>query len=168
MTELQTQFTTLCTHAGMRRHLVVTAAKYVGRDNAEDLVQEALLSAWTHLQQYKQKNGATLSTWLHVILRNRCLMWIKMRNRRAPRDLAWALERGNTYTPDYVRVTPQEQVEEIVQRTPVRYKGRLLELTYERVDDTPRTSKQKLDKFRALAVVRRILGVDARGSTLTQ
>jgi RNA polymerase sigma-70 factor, ECF subfamily len=39
------------------------------RDRADDLVQEALLSAWAHLDNFQE--GTNMAAWLFTILRNR-------------------------------------------------------------------------------------------------
>jgi RNA polymerase sigma-70 factor, ECF subfamily len=39
------------------------------RDRADDLVQEALLSAWAHLDDFEE--GTNMAAWLFTILRNR-------------------------------------------------------------------------------------------------
>ena len=60
--------------------LMAVAQRYLSDADAEDAVQETLIRAFTHLDQF---DGASqLSTWLHRILVNACLMQIRARGRR--------------------------------------------------------------------------------------
>jgi RNA polymerase sigma-70 factor (ECF subfamily) len=55
------------------------AYRYVG-DEAEDVVQEALLSAYKHLDQFK--GNAKMSTWLTSIVTNSALTQLRRKARR--------------------------------------------------------------------------------------
>ena len=58
-----------------------TAYRYLANDaDAEDAVQDALLSAYTHLDQFK--GHAQMSTWLVAIVNNCALMQLRRRQRR--------------------------------------------------------------------------------------
>ena len=57
-----------------------SAYRYVGdTHDAEDAVQEALLSAYKHLDQFKRT--AKMTTWLTTIVRNSALMQLRKRPR---------------------------------------------------------------------------------------
>jgi RNA polymerase sigma factor (sigma-70 family) len=58
-----------------------TAYRCLGNEpDAEDAVQDALLSAYTHLDQFKGQ--AQMSTWLVAIVSNCALMQLRRRQRR--------------------------------------------------------------------------------------
>jgi RNA polymerase sigma-70 factor (ECF subfamily) len=58
-----------------------TAYRYLGNEaDAEDAVQDALLSAYKHLDQFKGQ--AQMSTWLVAIVSNCALMQLRRRQRR--------------------------------------------------------------------------------------
>ncbi len=46
-------------------------------EEAEDIVQEALLRAWKHLRQFR--GDAQISTWLRAIVRNTAREWLRNR-----------------------------------------------------------------------------------------
>lgn len=60
------------------------------RDWAEDVLQEALLSAWQHAGDYRRELGAG-KTWLTVILRNRALDRLRRENATRLSDTGDAL-----------------------------------------------------------------------------
>lgn len=49
-------------------------------EEAEDIVQEALLRAWRNLQQFR--GDAQISTWLRAIVRNTAREWLRNRGSR--------------------------------------------------------------------------------------
>ncbi|HWE86340.1 MAG TPA: sigma-70 family RNA polymerase sigma factor [Terracidiphilus sp.] len=49
-------------------------------EDAEDIVQEALLRAWRNLQQFR--GDAQISTWLRAIVRNTAREWLRNRGSR--------------------------------------------------------------------------------------
>jgi RNA polymerase sigma-70 factor (TIGR02960 family) len=68
-----------------RRDLELHCYRIVGSvQDAEDLVQETLLAAWRSLDGYAGR--AAFSTWLYRIATNRCLNFLRDRNRR-PREI---------------------------------------------------------------------------------
>ncbi len=48
---------------------------------AADCVQEAFLSAFTNIEKFESRS--TLKTWLHRIVVNKCLMWLRAHKRKA-------------------------------------------------------------------------------------
>ncbi|MGH2892468.1 MAG: sigma-70 family RNA polymerase sigma factor [Solirubrobacteraceae bacterium] len=73
-----------------RRELQLHCYRIVGSlQDAEDLLQETLLSAWRGLEQFEGRSS--LRAWLYTIATNRCLNALRDRERRpqaAPRDRA--------------------------------------------------------------------------------
>jgi RNA polymerase sigma-70 factor (ECF subfamily) len=57
------------------------AFRFLGNEtDAEDIVQESFINVWKHLAEYDPQKKFT--TWLYRIVANRCLDFIKSRNRR--------------------------------------------------------------------------------------
>jgi RNA polymerase sigma-70 factor, ECF subfamily len=57
------------------------AYRFMGNEaDAEDAVQESFINVWRHLAEYDPRKKFT--TWLYRIVANRCLDFIKSRNRR--------------------------------------------------------------------------------------
>jgi len=65
-----------------RRAQLLWDAQCVTRssEDAEDIVQEALLRAWRSLQQFR--GDAQISTWLRAIVRNTAREWLRNRGNR--------------------------------------------------------------------------------------
>ena len=64
----------------MRRALA-TALRYTHRESdAQDMVQEAFLKAYTHFDQFD--DSCSFSSWFFRILINHCLNWLKREKRR--------------------------------------------------------------------------------------
>ena len=67
--------------AALRPRLLSTALRILrDLDEAEDAVQDAYLSAWRALGEFRAE--ARLSTWIYRIVVNACLMRIRARKRR--------------------------------------------------------------------------------------
>lgn len=71
--------------------LLATARRMLGDDDAEDALQEALLSAFRHVDQFAGQ--ARLSTWLHRIVVNVALMRMRSRRARPERSIEEMLPR---------------------------------------------------------------------------
>ncbi len=56
------------------------ASRFLGKDEAEDTVQEAFIRLWKHLHKYKPE--IKLTTWLYRIVTNLCLDHLKSKHRR--------------------------------------------------------------------------------------
>src|SRR5918999_24723 len=64
-----------------RRELHVHCYRMLGSfDDAEEVLQEALLRAWTHRDSFEP--GSNLRAWLYRIATNACLDLIRQRQRR--------------------------------------------------------------------------------------
>jgi RNA polymerase sigma-70 factor, ECF subfamily len=65
-----------------RARLLWLAMRFVNsRDDAEDILQEALMKAFTHLSQFRGESQ--MSTWLGVIVLNAGREWLRKRKRHA-------------------------------------------------------------------------------------
>ncbi len=64
-----------------RHELQLHCYRIVGStQDAEDLVQEALLAAWRGLEHFSER--ASIRTWLYRIATNRCIDWLRASSRR--------------------------------------------------------------------------------------
>ena len=83
-------------HDAVSRHLPMLhrgAYRYLGNaHDAEDAVQDALLSAYKHLDQFK--GNASMTTWLTSIVRNSALTYLRKRPRQTHTSLDEPLARG--------------------------------------------------------------------------
>lgn len=69
---------------GLRPRMLAVALRFTGdRDAAQDVVQGAFEKALRHREQYRGQ--AHVSTWLHRIVANEALMWLRGERRRAKR-----------------------------------------------------------------------------------
>lgn len=66
---------------GCRRHLLAIARSMLPREDCEDAVQSAILSAWEHLS--KLRDEAAFEAWLTQILRNRCSQMLREKQKRS-------------------------------------------------------------------------------------
>lgn len=70
----------------LRPRMTSVALRFApSRDAAEDIVQSAFEKALRHLEQFR--GGAQLSTWIHRIVVNESLMWLRSEKRRSWRLL---------------------------------------------------------------------------------
>src|SRR5208282_103849 len=89
-----------------------TAYRYLGNEpDAEDAVQDALLSAYTHLDQFKGQ--AQMSTWLVAIVTNCALMQLRRKQRRihVSLDEQFGDEEGYTVSERLVHFGPNPEEE---------------------------------------------------------
>ncbi len=56
------------------------SCRFLGKDEAEDIVQEAFIRLWKNLHKYR--SGIKLTTWLYRIVTNLCLDHLKSKHRR--------------------------------------------------------------------------------------
>jgi RNA polymerase sigma-70 factor (ECF subfamily) len=64
-----------------QQYAYAIAYRFLGNEaDAEDVVQESFINVWMHLDKYDPRKKFT--TWLYRIVANRCLDFIKSRNRR--------------------------------------------------------------------------------------
>lgn len=92
------------------------------RDQGDDLVQQALLSAWEHLDDFEE--GTNMGAWLFTILRNHFLNECRKRRRRvedidghlaesvaiAPEQDGWGIRADLRYALDQLPVQQREAV----------------------------------------------------------
>ena len=111
-----------------RKELQVHCYRILGSlQDAEDLVQEALLAAWRGIEAFEGR--ASVRTWLYRIATNRCLNTLRARSRR-PREVRVMDDSPEpTRRPDPVWLEPYPDVllEGIADRSPgpeARYEAR--------------------------------------------
>ena len=69
-----------------RDYLENAAARYVGRNDAEDAVQETMITAYLKMDSFKGDDKALLS-WLYTILKNKCRD-INRKKQKVPRTIS--------------------------------------------------------------------------------
>ncbi len=153
----------------------VALRKLRNQADAEDAVQDALLSAYKHLDQFK--GNSHISTWLTTIVLNSARMQLRRRssNRFVPLDMRD--ERGREYSerfaddsPDPEEILRKTQLREVLERSMQRLSPRIraaLRLRVveglstreaaERLAISPGTLKARL--FRALKQITPVLRV---------
>ena len=134
------------THAG--RMLAVARRMLRDGDAAEDVVQDAFISAFKAIDRFK--GDAKLSTWLHRIVVNAALMRIRARSRRSESSIEDLLPR---FLEDgHHEVSPEEwkhSAHELLEREATRAKVREL------IDQLPAD-------YRTVLVMRDIEELDTR------
>ncbi len=99
--------------------LLQVARRFLGEEEARDAVQDAFLSAFKSIRSFNSK--ARLSTWLHRVVVNCCLMRLRKTGSRNEEPieplLPTFLEDGHRFTPS---TAWSESAEEMVQRSQVR------------------------------------------------
>lgn len=80
---------------GERARFEACAAKIVGRDDAEDAVQEAYLKAYLKAHRFDATLGYDFVAWFLAIVRNECVDRLRRRKAQRAREFGWALEAGN-------------------------------------------------------------------------
>jgi RNA polymerase sigma-70 factor (TIGR02960 family) len=144
-----------------RRELQLHCYRILGQvQDAEDAVQETLLSAWSALESFEERS--TLRSWLYRIATNRCLNMLRDSGRRPRR------EPGPAYTPPeptrygevlWLEPYPDALLEGIVDGTAgpeARYE------THEAVTLAFLTALHRLPpRQRAVLVLRDVLGFSA-------
>lgn len=130
-------------HGG--RLLAVARRFFPGTEDARDAVQEAFLSAFQALSGFEE--NAQLSTWLHRIVVNACLMRIRTRKRKPEEPIEPLLptfdEFGNRTAPvaawpevhgELERKQVAARVRELIAQLPERYRTVLLLRDIEELD----------------------------------
>ncbi|HET9481594.1 MAG TPA: sigma-70 family RNA polymerase sigma factor [Candidatus Polarisedimenticolia bacterium] len=141
----ETAYETLVRSFGGR--LLVVAQRYLGsQDDARDAVQEAFLSAFRSIARFE--GNALLSTWLHQIVINVCLMKLRTRRRKPEESIddmlpGW-MEDGHYVTPPagwkesadeaLERKETRQFVRECIDRLPEAYRTVLLLRDIEEMD----------------------------------
>lgn len=104
------------THGG---RMLQVARRYVGEEEARDSVQEAFLSAFKAIDRFD--GNAQLSTWLHRIVVNACLMKLRRKSAQVEQSIEPFLP---TFIEDGHRATAgpawPENPEEVLGRNEVR------------------------------------------------
>lgn len=119
------------------RLLAVARRFFSGTEDAQDAVQEAFLSAFQALESFEE--NAQLSTWLHRIVVNACLMRLRSRKRKPEESIEPLLptfdELGNRTAAvapwpdahsDLERKQAAARVRELIGRLPESYRTVLL------------------------------------------
>jgi RNA polymerase sigma-70 factor (ECF subfamily) len=116
--------------------LVQVARRYVGDEEARDAVQEALLAAFKAIDRFDGKSK--ISTWLHRIVVNTCLMRLRRQKSRPEQSIEPLLP---AFLEDGHRAEPGpdwESPEAILRRTETR------ELVREAIDRLPKNYRTVL------------------------
>ncbi|MGB2664731.1 MAG: sigma-70 family RNA polymerase sigma factor [Candidatus Acidiferrum sp.] len=108
----------------------VALRKLGNQADAEDAVQDALLSAYKHLDQFK--GNSHISTWLTSIVLNSARMQLRRRssNRLVPLDMhdARGLDFSETFaddSPDPEEILRKTQLREVLERSMVKLSPRI-------------------------------------------
>src|SRR5215469_6216676 len=110
-----------------RRQLQMHCYRILGSSqDAEDILQETLLSAWLALDRF---DGRSLKAWLYRIATNRCLNYLRDADRR-PKS-AGTTEAGELFAsatrsdePRWIEPYPDALIDDIVQGPEARYDSR--------------------------------------------
>ena len=105
-----------------RRQLLVHCYRILGSvQDAEDVLQEVLLSAWRALVQF---DGTSVRAWLYRIATNRCLNYLRDDARRPPRVSAQAPGPLRTDEPWWLEPFPDALLDEAEPGPEARYESR--------------------------------------------
>jgi RNA polymerase sigma-70 factor, ECF subfamily len=88
--------------------------------DAEDLAQEAFISAYRSLDSYR--GTAKFSSWLYRIALNLCLRWRKLERRRETTDLEWVTGETTPSAPDH----RGERVQEALNALPPKQRAAVI------------------------------------------
>jgi RNA polymerase sigma factor (sigma-70 family) len=145
------------------RELQVHCYRILGSlQDAEDALQETLVSAWRNLGDFGQRSS--LRTWLYQIATNRCLSMLRADSRRPrtashPRDLTLPEPTGTSEVPPWLEPYPDVLLDSLVDQAPgpeARYE------TTEAISLAFITALQLLPpRQRAVLVLRDVLGYRA-------
>lgn len=107
-------------------------------DDARDAVQEAFLSAFRSIERFAR--GSRLSTWLHRILINACLMKLRSRRRHAEEPIEELLPNFTEAGHQVNHPTPpwEASAEELLQKSETR------EIVRRSIDRLPETYRSVL------------------------
>ncbi len=141
-----------------RRELQAHCYRILGSvQDAEDVLQEALLSAWRSIGSF---DGGALRAWLYRIATNRCLNQLRDQSRR-PRPagglpFSTAAQPSPAEDPPWLEPYPDDWVDDVTAGPEVRYEGReSIALSF--VSALQRLPAQQ----RAVLVLRDVLGFAA-------
>jgi RNA polymerase sigma factor (sigma-70 family) len=119
--------------------------------DAEDALQECLIAAWHHLDQFR--GDARVGTWLYRVAANAAIGVARRRNRPVP------LEDVHAVTPDVGdRVADVDRVRSALAEVPLAFRSALVlreicDLTYEQIaeheDINIQTVKSRISRARA-------------------
>ena len=90
--------------ASRKRFLAIAYSVLRNRDDAEDAVQEAFLSAHRHIRSFEGRSA--LRTWLTRIVLNAALM---LRRKRKPFAVTWVSEDGASHDDSWMENIPDAQ-----------------------------------------------------------
>jgi DNA-directed RNA polymerase specialized sigma24 family protein len=155
-TELQEKFAVF--YVSHRVMFIRMATRLVGRDTAEDIVQQAYCDAWRYLHTLREDEA--LSKWFHSIVRNQCLEHRRLCCVRLVHiDIGEAqLTQG---TPDYdTALLVRELIASVPWRERKILRARLAEeYNADRKDRKPFALADRLRFHRAVKLLRERLGV---------
>ncbi len=90
-----------------RERMLAIARRYLDEEDARDAVQDAFVAVFRTIDRFEGK--ATLSTWLHRVVVNACLMKLRSRRRKPEQPLSPTIDQSLTASPDD---TPDRSLED--------------------------------------------------------
>ncbi|HWA32077.1 MAG TPA: RNA polymerase sigma factor [Candidatus Paceibacterota bacterium] len=149
------------------------AARFVGRDNAEDMVQDIFIKAWRNIGRF-DPDKASWKTWIFTISRNRVTDFLRKKKTISFSDLENPNEditfsenipgEDNLPSAELEKLEDKELLEELLQKLRPNYREVLVlhyqeDMTFEEIGKVlgKPLNTVKSDHFRAIRELRKML-----------